>query len=339
MKISSLLTVRLLICVLLLLAPAVAQAVDEDTEKLLKFLETEHAPLEPLLPVDVRITDGFEPGKGIPTGVVQVIHGTVLVFHKGSKIAYRLEEKMPVFRGDTLVTETDGRVSLLMNDKSLLTLTARSKLVIDKSFYHLGKKTSIRDTKLQLLFGRVRAVVSKMTGDSEYTITTPTAVAGVRGTDFALTVGLVFKKTSECESFPLLIRPDYAADTNEFVPSLMTAIVTGENNSTVEFAGIAGTPVIVNSLSVAGAVSECPVDKAVHVGSTALNLLKNIAPEVEQLLNLLTEEQELLRFLSKSYQWLERYPAGKELPVSPILKILERYPEEKDLPVSPIRPQ
>ncbi len=321
---KSLLTVVLTSYLLLLLAPSVTWAVDGGDKKLLEFLKTEHAPCEPLLPVDVRITDGFKPGNGIPVGAVQMIHGTVLVFHKGSKIAYRLEGKMPIFRGDTLVSEIDSRVTLLMSDKSALTLTARSKLLIDKSFYDLGIKTNTRDTKLQLLFGRLRAIVSKITGDSDYTITTPTAVAGVRGTDFALNVACVFKKPSECESFPLLSKPDDTEETDQFIQSFMTALVTGKNNSIVEFSGIAGTPITVDSLSVSCSVSGCSADNAVRIGPKALDILNNIAPEADRLQNFsatkLQSKSQLLQFMSNRYQWRKLYPADKFVPppLSPI---------------------
>jgi hypothetical protein len=240
--------------------------------KLLKFFEYEHIPPQPLLPVYVKITGGFEPGIGISVGAVREIHGTVLVFHKGGGNAYRLKKKLPIFRGDTLITEAGGRVTLLMEDKSALTLTSRSKLLIDKSFGHFDTKTNIRDTKLQLLFGRMRVIVSKIIGKSDYAITTPTAVAGVRGTDFALSVGPVFK-------------PNYAAGGDKLIPLQMTAIVTGENNSTVEFNGTEVNPIIVGSLSVAAAMSGRPADKAVHIGPSALNSLKRNAPELDRILS------------------------------------------------------
>lgn len=243
-----------------LLAAAPADGLAEDTcpspENLLKFAETESAPASPLLPPSVAIAAGFQPGAGAPAGQAQRVQGTVLVIHKGGSAAYALQDGLPVFSGDMLITEKNSRVTLTMRDKSVMTLTAHSKLVIDRSLYN--PEAGTRDTKLQLLLGRLRTVVSKLAGSSSYEVRTPTAVAGARSTDFALAVG--------------------PAPHNPSV--LMTVLVTG-GNSTVALSGAAGSPALVGPESVSSAEADCVVCPAELVGPEAKSTLSSIAPEMD----------------------------------------------------------
>ncbi|MCI5151065.1 MAG: hypothetical protein D3916_17065 [Candidatus Electrothrix sp. MAN1_4] len=312
--------VHLLICCFFL-SPLFAQA-NEAQVNLLEFLEKEHVPSQDLLPADITVTKGFEPGIGLPVGEAQEVHGTVFVIHHEANRAYKLQERMPVFRGDTLITQHDGRVSLLLADKSALVLAAYSKLVLNRTFYHIDTKKESRKSQLQLLFGRVRSFVSRITGDSDYTITTPTAIVGVRGTDFALVVGPVLRNPSECGSFLLPHSSGDSFGRDENVSSLMTAVVTGENHSSVEFADLQGhSPVLVHSLSMSGLLAGCNGTEPLAIGREALKILQNIGPELDQLQDMLTAQQ--------------------KQPAEFMLDSLRRERDELELiltPVSPVRP-
>jgi hypothetical protein len=226
-------------------------------KELLNFLETENTPAVSLLPSTKKIEDGFIPGKNAKAGTVRNISGTVLVLHEHSDTAYTLKQGLAVFNGDTIITAKMSRVTLLLLDKSLLTLTPQSKLVLERSLYNRG--TGSRDTRLQLLFGRLRTIVSKITGENIYRIKTPTAAAGARGTDFGLAVAPAPNDSS----------------------SLLTALVTGAGGSTVELSDLEGGSVLVGPLSVASVKAACPVCPAVRVGQAARRTLQRIAPELE----------------------------------------------------------
>lgn len=116
---------------LLAAAPATELAADNcpSEENLLKFAETESVPNAPLLPPGVQIAAGFQPSSGAPAGQARSLQGTVLVIHAGGAAAYALQSGAPIFKGDTLITEKGGRVTLELRDKSAVTLTAYSKLV------------------------------------------------------------------------------------------------------------------------------------------------------------------------------------------------------------------
>ncbi|MCW5200675.1 FecR domain-containing protein [Desulfobulbus sp. F4] len=229
----------------------------EESSKLLRFMETEHTPISPLLPEGAAVKEGFEKGEGDAVGTVQLLKGTTLVLHKNGNSAFRLQRDSPVFAGDILITEKESRVSLLMQDSSLLVLAAQSKLVLDRAIYDSGEGR--RDTKLQLLMGRMRAVVSKLAGRSIFSIQTPTAVAGVRGTDFALAV----------------------APSPDAPSHLMTAVLTGGGRSFVKVVNSSsGTSAVLCPLSIVDADVGGKIGKPIRVCWKASKLLRRIAPEI-----------------------------------------------------------
>lgn len=227
------------------------------SDKLIRFMRTEHTPSEPLLPPGTVVReDGCEPGEGEPAGTVQLVKGTALAVRKGSGAACRLRKDSPVFTGDMLITEKDSRATLLMQDNSVLSLSAQSKLTIDQAAL---KPEGKRDTKLKLLLGRVRAVVSKLAGKSSFTVRTPTLMAGVRGTDFAVAVAPA---------------PDAPSQ-------LLTAVLTGGGQSFVELLSPAGgASTLLCPLSVASVDESGRITRPVRVCWKSPKTLRRIAPEI-----------------------------------------------------------
>ncbi len=89
--------------------------------------------------------------------------------------------------GDTVRTGTPGRVRILFIDDSVLNIGDGSTLVIDETVFDASKGAA--STLMHLLGGKVRALVSEYYsgGKGTYQIETPTAVSGVRGTEFIVT--------------------------------------------------------------------------------------------------------------------------------------------------------
>lgn len=266
MKLNARLSVNLLTIAFVLFFLPLTSFAAYDDKQLLEFLQTEATPSAPLLPVDITVNNGFEPGVGEPIGEAQLIQGTVLVIHQGAKIAYTLKKDLKVFTGDILITKKKSRVELLMNDKSLLSLASQSKLIIDESIY--DAKIDYRDTDLQLLFGRVRSIVTKVGDCPNYTIKTPTGIAGVRGTDFAVAVGPApVKDKTTFTRFLNLINP--VRNAHAILPvGLLTAVLTGAE-STVVLTGRVGATTVVGPNSVAAALTGSPASAAMFVGEIA----------------------------------------------------------------------
>jgi len=80
---------------------------------------------------------------------------------------------------DVIRTERGGRARITLNDQSVLSLGSQAELKIIK---HDARS---QQTQLQLGYGRLRAEVAAVTRDGgKFELRTPTAVAGVIGTDF-----------------------------------------------------------------------------------------------------------------------------------------------------------
>jgi ferric-dicitrate binding protein FerR (iron transport regulator) len=98
--------------------------------------------------------------------------GTVEVEPKGGGPARKLAGDVPPVAGpgDTVKTGADGRADLLLPNGSTLNLDAASAV-------------TLLDDGLNLLFGQIRAKVQHVMGQ-RFDVRTPTAICGVRGTDF-----------------------------------------------------------------------------------------------------------------------------------------------------------
>jgi len=82
---------------------------------------------------------------------------------------------------DQLQTNNTGRLRLNLRDGSILSLGSNSQMRV------VQHDAITQQTTLELLFGRLRSQVVKLTkSNSHFEVRTPTAVAGVIGTDFLL---------------------------------------------------------------------------------------------------------------------------------------------------------
>jgi hypothetical protein len=82
---------------------------------------------------------------------------------------------------DQLETNNTGRLRLNLRDGSILSLGSNSQMRV------VQHDAATQQTTLELLFGRLRSQVVKLTqSNSRFQVRTPTAVAGVIGTDFLL---------------------------------------------------------------------------------------------------------------------------------------------------------
>jgi hypothetical protein len=115
---------------------------------------------------------------------------------------------------DTVRTKI-GRISIEFVDETRIDVTENSKLVIDEFVYDPNTKTGA--VSLKAGFGTVRYASGQIAKNSRQNvkISTPTAVVGVRGTDFSMTV-------DETGSSTIILLPSCTIIANERV------CVTGE---------------------------------------------------------------------------------------------------------------
>ena len=117
-----------------------------------------------------------------PIGTVDFIAGHVALTHLG--IRQPLQEGTKIDEGDGIVTESDGEVHLDMVDGAALSVRPGSSITLSK--YGLSENDSIL---ISLTKGALRSVTGWLghLRPSRYSVLTPTATIGIRGTDHETT--------------------------------------------------------------------------------------------------------------------------------------------------------
>ncbi len=118
-------------------------------------------------------------------GIVTNLNGSASVRYGKEGKWEELKENDMVFVGDTIKTELDSHLLILLDDESTIEIGSLSIFTISEMSreFSSGKNRS----KFNLDVGKIRLKVKNlMTQDSYYEVYTPSAVAGVRGTDFTV---------------------------------------------------------------------------------------------------------------------------------------------------------
>ena len=119
-------------------------------------------------------------------GTVTYLRGEVFRSSPGSSNWRPLKAEMKLREGDRLQTKKSARVEAKLTDGSVVRLGQNTQLSLKKVV--TNDKGQRKSVKAKLIFGKIWASVKKAVGaETEFTVTTDHAVAGVRGTRFETT--------------------------------------------------------------------------------------------------------------------------------------------------------
>lgn len=123
-----------------------------------------------------------------------VVKGDVEVESKKTG-KFKAKVSSKVYAGDTVNCGPDGRAKIVMSDRNVLNISPDSKMTINK--YENDSQTGVKNVDIELSKGKLRSnVEQKYDGEkSQFLIKTPTAVAGVRGTQFLTSFNPATKQT------------------------------------------------------------------------------------------------------------------------------------------------
>jgi hypothetical protein len=119
--------------------------------------------------------------------IVRAVHGQGEYFSGGNWVALR--PNMELEAGTQIKTGPDSYVSLSVNGlRSAVKITQNTTITLSKMDSMGSGADSDSDTSLKLDSGTVMGQVRKLSANSRYEIETPNGVAGIRGTEFVVSV-------------------------------------------------------------------------------------------------------------------------------------------------------
>ena len=124
--------------------------------------------------------------QAVDIGQVKVSKGDVAIERAGQTGSAAVGARLQT--ADVIKTGSDGSVGITMSDNSLLSAGPNSVLSLDKYAFDATTNqgqfdSSLRKGSLSVVSGRI----AKQSPDA-MTVRTPTAILGVRGTEFAVSV-------------------------------------------------------------------------------------------------------------------------------------------------------
>lgn len=128
------------------------------------------------------------------SGTFMVVKGDVQVTSKAGE-TQKAKIGMKVQESDIISSGADSRAKIVMSDKNVINISPDTKLELEK--YIFDPNSDNKQVSLNVLQGKVRATVEqKYDGEkNKFHVKTPSAVAGVRGTDFLTSFSPTNKET------------------------------------------------------------------------------------------------------------------------------------------------
>ena len=126
------------------------------------------------------------PAMAADVGLIKVSKGDVRIERAGAKVAATVGTAVQA--SDVIVTGADGLAGITFTDNSLVSLGPNSHYSIDK--YRFDSTTYQGEFESSLTKGRLAAISGKMVKQSPEAmkVRTPSAIMGVRGTEFIVQV-------------------------------------------------------------------------------------------------------------------------------------------------------
>jgi hypothetical protein len=126
------------------------------------------------------------PAYAYDAGIIKTVHGQVRVERGGGSMEAKVGD--PVQEKDRVSVQGEGSVGISMNDETLLSIGPNSALVFDR--YNYNPVTREGQVETSVLRGTLRYVTGLIgrLNPGAVKVSTPTAVIGLRGTEFIVEV-------------------------------------------------------------------------------------------------------------------------------------------------------
>ena len=153
-----------------------------------------------LLPAELQgmaVKDFYVPAGGEEVGKISMVGGHLVVLHKDTGEAFFAQEGDGIFEQDLFFTLQDSKCRLNFNNADVISMAADTKISIDEMVDDRDKKE--KKSLVSMLRGKAMFYVVKLFKyrKTSATVNTPTAVCGVRGTKFVITISKETKKSAQ----------------------------------------------------------------------------------------------------------------------------------------------
>ncbi len=119
-------------------------------------------------------------------GLVKTIAGSAVIERNGK--AFKAEINMKLLKGDAVRTGPDGKIGLIFEDDTVISMGSNSKIVIEQFLFQPAeKKLSFLARILQGTVSFLSGQLTKLAPDLVH-IETPQATVGMRGTHLLIKV-------------------------------------------------------------------------------------------------------------------------------------------------------
>ena len=120
-------------------------------------------------------------------GSFTIVKGKVNILRAGEEKWIKAEVDMPVYPGDKVKTGAKSEAELILDDGSMLRIEEKTLIeIVDSKIEGEGEEAK-KNFFLNLFSGKALNNLKKLAHkESRYNITTKTAVAGIRGTEFSV---------------------------------------------------------------------------------------------------------------------------------------------------------
>lgn len=115
--------------------------------------------------------------------LVYLLTGSVQASSKEGKEIQIEPKTTMLFSGDTLETGVGGKADLLLHDGTFIRVYEKTKLTISNVLNQAGGRT---ESKIKIVSGKLFVHSAKQLKNRDIQVITPTAVAGIRGTEFTV---------------------------------------------------------------------------------------------------------------------------------------------------------
>ncbi len=143
------------------------------------------------LPADLQaydVKDYFIPAQADKVGYIQTVMGPVVVVREKTKQAYFAVKGDAIFQQDSFVTLERARCRIKFTTQDVVTMGANTRITVDELVD--DRKSKKKKSLLSMLRGKAMFYVVRLFKykRTDASVTTPTAVCGVRGTQFGIEI-------------------------------------------------------------------------------------------------------------------------------------------------------